>query len=292
MRLRKFDPRKKKTAKVLGSTMAYVDYGSGDPIVLLHGNPTSSYLWREVIPELGGSGRCIAPDLIGMGDSARVAQGPDAYRFSMHAEYLEALLEVLDVRESVTLVGHDWGGALLFDWGRKNQSAVKGVAFMETIVTPLTWDDWPESATRIFQGMRSPSGEELILTKNIFVERILPGSVLSPLSDEDMAVYRAPYLESGESRRPTLTWPREIPIDGEPEFMVDVVSASETWLSGPQVPKLFVNADPGSIVGDRLRELVRSWPNLSEVTVPGLHFIQEDSGPEIGRAIASWLNEL
>lgn len=292
MRLRKFDPRKKKTAKVLGSTMAYVDYGSGDPIVLLHGNPTSSYLWREVIPELGGSGRCIAPDLIGMGDSARVAQGPDAYRFSMHAEYLEALLEVLDVRESVALVGHDWGGALLFDWGRKNQSAVKGVAFMETIVTPLTWDDWPESATRIFQGMRSPSGEELILTKNIFVERILPGSVLSPLSDEDMAVYRAPYLESGESRRPTLTWPREIPIDGEPEFMVDVVSASETWLSGPQVPKLFVNADPGSIVGDRLRELVRSWPNLSEVTVPGLHFIQEDSGPEIGRAIASWLNEL
>lgn len=292
MRLRKFDPRKKKTAKVLGSTMAYVDYGSGDPIVLLHGNPTSSYLWREVIPELGGSGRCIAPDLIGMGDSARVAQGPDAYRFSMHAEYLEALLEVLDVRESVALVGHDWGGALLFDWGRKNQSAVKGVAFMETIVTPLTWDDWPESATRIFQGMRSPSGEELILTKNIFVERILPGSVLSPLSDEDMAVYRAPYLESGESRRPTLTWPREIPIDGEPEFMVDVVSASETWLSGPQVPKLFVNADPGSIVGDRVRELVRSWPNLSEVTVPGLHFIQEDSGPEIGRAIASWLNEL
>lgn len=292
MRLRKFDPRKKKTAKVLGSTMAYVDYGSGDPIVLLHGNPTSSYLWREVIPELGGSGRCIAPDLIGMGDSARVAQGPDAYRFSMHAEYLEALLEVLEVRESVTLVGHDWGGALLFDWGRKNQSAVKGVAFMETIVTPLTWDDWPESATRIFQGMRSPSGEELILTKNIFVERILPGSVLSPLSDEDMAVYRAPYLESGESRRPTLTWPREIPIDGEPEFMVDVVSASETWLSGPQVPKLFVNADPGSIVGDRVRELVRSWPNLSEVTVPGLHFIQEDSGPEIGRAIASWLNEL
>jgi len=292
MRLRKFDPRKKKTAKVLGSTMAYVEYGSGDPIVLLHGNPTSSYLWRKVIPELGGSGRCIAPDLIGMGDSARVAQGPDAYRFSMHAEYLEALLEVLEVRENVTLVGHDWGGALLFDWGRKNQSAVKGVAFMETIVAPLTWDDWPESATRIFQGMRSPSGEELILTKNIFVERILPGSVLSPLSDEDMAVYRAPYLESGESRRPTLTWPREIPIDGEPEFMVDVVSASETWLSGPQVPKLFVNADPGSIVGDRVRELVRSWPNLSEVTVPGLHFIQEDSGPEIGRAIASWSNEL
>jgi haloalkane dehalogenase len=292
MRLRKFDPRKKKTAKVLGSTMAYVEYGSGDPIVLLHGNPTSSFLWRDVIPSLGGSGRCIAPDLIGMGDSARVAQGPDAYRFSMHAEYLEALLDVLEVREKVILVGHDWGGALLFDWGRKNPEAVRGVAFMETVLTPLTWDDWPEAARGIFEGMRSGAGEEMVLTKNVFVERILPRSVLNPMPEQVMAVYRAPYLEPGESRRPTLTWPREIPIDGEPVFMVDVVSANQDWLSGEDVPKLFINADPGSIVGDRVRQLVRSWPSLEEVTVPGLHFIQEDSGPEIGRSISDWVGGL
>jgi len=292
MRLRRFDPRKKKTAKVLGSTMAYVEYGSGDPIVLLHGNPTSSYLWRDVIPELGGSGRCIAPDLIGMGDSARVAQGRDAYRFSMHAEYLEALLEVLGVGENVILVGHDWGGALLFDWGRKNPTAVKGVVFMETILTPLTWDDWPESARRVFQGMRSDAGEEMVLTKNVFVERILPGSVLHPISENDMAVYRSPYLEAGESRRPTLTWPREIPIEGEPQFMVGVVSANEAWLSGPEVAKLFINADPGSIVGDRVRRLVRSWPHVTEVTVSGLHFIQEDSGREIGLSISEWVDSL
>lgn len=272
--------------------MAYVEHGSGDPIVLLHGNPTSSYVWREVIPELSDRGRCIAPDLIGMGDSARIASGRTAYRFSMHAEYLEALLDVLGVSENVTLVGHDWGGALLFDWARKNPDAVEGVAYMETILTPLTWADWPESAVGIFQGMRSDAGEEMVLTKNVFVERILPGSVLDPISEEDMEVYRRPYLEPGESRRPTLTWPREIPIDGEPAHMVGVVEASEEWLSSADVPKLFVNADPGSIVGDRVREHVRAWPNQTEVTVPGIHFVQEDSGPEIGRAIAAWIGSL
>lgn len=272
--------------------MAYVEYGSGPPIVLLHGNPTSSYLWREVIPELTGVGRCIAPDLIGMGDSARIAAGREAYRFRMHAEYLEALLEVLDVAEDVILVGHDWGGALLLDWGRKNPEAVKGVAYMETILTALTWDDWPKSAVAIFQGMRSDAGEEMVLTKNVFVERILPGSVLDPISDKDMEVYRSPYAEPGESRRPTLTWPREIPIDGEPTHMVGVVGANEAWVSGDDVPKLFVNADPGSIVGDRVRKRVRAWPNQTEVTVRGLHFIQEDSGPEIGRAIADWIGTL
>ena len=289
---RKFDPHKKKKVQVLGSTMAYVEHGSGDPIVLLHGNPTSSYLWRDVIPELAHIGRCIAPDLIGMGDSARIASGASAYRFSMHAEYLEALLEVLQVDEDVILVGHDWGGALLFDWGRKNPGAVKGVAYMETILTPLTWDDWPEQAVGVFQGMRSVAGEEMVLAKNVFVERILPGSVLDPISESDMDVYRWPYVEPGESRRPTLTWPREIPIDGEPVHMVGVVEANEAWLSGAGVPKLFVNADPGSIVGDRVRSHVREWPNQSEVTVRGIHFIQEDSGAEIGRAIAGWIREL
>lgn len=292
MFLKKFDPRKKKTVEVLGSEMAYVEHGSGDPIVLLHGNPTSSYLWRDVIPELSGLGRCIAPDLIGMGDSARIESGPGAYRYETHANYIEALFEVLDVNDSVTLVGHDWGGPLLFEWGRKNPEAVTGVAYMETIITPVTWDDWPESARRIFQGMRSDAGEEMVLEKNVFVERILPGSVLEPLPDEVMDVYRKPYLQPGESRRPTLTWPREIPIDGEPADMVRVIEANEAWLSGEEVPKLFVNAEPGSIMGDRVRERVRSWPNQTEVTVPGVHFVQEDSGPQIGRAIADWLRSL
>lgn len=289
---RKFDPLKKKTAQVLGSTMAYVEHGSGDPIVLLHGNPTSSYLWREVIPELAGVGRCIAPDLIGMGDSAQIAHGPDAYQFPMHARYLGALLEILGVDANVTLVGHDWGGALLFDWGRRHPDAVKGVAFMETLLTPVTWDDWPESARNIFSGLRSEAGEEMVLVKNVFVERILPASVLKPLAENVVDVYRKPYLEVGESRRPTLTWPREIPIDGQPARMVTVVAENETWLSGPGVPKLFIDAEPGSIVGERVRGVVRSWPHLEEVTVPGLHFIQEDSGPEIGQAIAAWLQGL
>ncbi|MGD2103105.1 MAG: haloalkane dehalogenase [Acidimicrobiia bacterium] len=289
---RKSAVNKKKTARVLGSTMAYVEQGSGDPIVLLHGNPTSSYLWRKVIPELSSLGRCIAPDLIGMGDSARVAAGPNAYRFSMHAEYLEAFLDVVEVERDAVLVGHDWGGALLFDWGRKNPDAVKGVAFMETIVTPLTWDDWPEAARSIFEGLRSDAGEEMVLTKNVFVERILPGSVLNPISETDMDVYRRPYTETGESRRPTLTWPRELPIDGEPKAVQAIVESNEAWLSGADVPKLFVNADPGSIIGNRVRDVIRSWPSLSEVTVPGLHFIQEDSGPEIGQAIAAWLRTL
>lgn len=292
MLLKKFDPRKKKKAEVLGSEMAYVEHGSGDPIVLLHGNPTSSYLWRDVIPELSNLGRCIAPDLIGMGDSARIDSGPGAYSFDTHANYIEALFEVLGIHDSVTLVGHDWGGPLLFEWGRKNPGAVKGVVYMETIVTPVTWDDWPESARRIFQGMRSDAGEEMVLEKNVFVERILPASVLEPLSDEVMEVYRKPYLHPGESRRPTLTWPREIPIDGEPQDMVRVIEANEAWLSGEEVPKLFINAEPGSIMGDRVRERVRSWPNQKEVTVPGVHFIQEDSGPEIGHAIAEWLRDL
>lgn len=289
---RKFDPTRKKSARVLGSSMAYVEYGSGDPIVLLHGNPTSSYLWRNVIPELADLGRCVAPDLMGMGDSAKIASGQGAYRFRTHAEYVEALFEVLGIDSNVTLVGHDWGGPLLFDWGRKNPGAVRAVAFMETPLTPMTWDDWPEEARSIFQAMRSQAGEEIVLDKNVFVERILPASVLEPISEADMAVYRRPYLEPGESRRPTLAWPREIPIDGEPKAMVETVSANEEWLSGEDVPKLFIKAVPGSIVTDRIVELVRSWPNLTEVTVPGVHFIQEDSGPEIGRAIADWLRSL
>lgn len=272
--------------------MAFAECGKGDPIVLLHGNPTSSYLWRHVIPRLSEMGRCIAPDLIGMGDSDKVEYGPEGYRFRLHADYLEAFLGALDIQSNVALVVHDWGGPLGLDWARRHPAAVKGISYMETIVTPLTWDDWPEGARSIFQAMRSEAGEEIVLEKNVFVERILPNSVLEPLSEETMAVYRRPYLEAGECRRPTLTWPREIPIGGEPADVHEVVAANEAWMAGPDVPKLFINAEPGSILIGRQREVCRSWQNQTEATVRGAHFIQEDSGEEIGSLIASWLKSL
>lgn len=288
----KFNPLKKSTAKVLGVPMAYVQAGKGDPIVLLHGNPTSSFLWRKVIPELSGLGKCIAPDLIGMGDSAQIAAGHGAYRFRDHRDYLEGLLTVLEVDSNVTLVGHDWGGPLLFDWGRRNPGVVKAVVYMETLVTPLRSDDWPESSRAIFTAMRSEAGEEIILDKNVFVEKILPASVLNPLPDDVMDEYRRPYRQPGESRRPTLTWPREIPFDGHPEDVHDIIASNEKWLEGAAVPKLFINADPGSILTGRPREVCRQWENQVEVTVPGIHFIQEDSGAEIGQAIAAFVKTL
>lgn len=269
--------------------MAYVEAGEGDPIVLMHGNPTSSYLWRNVIPPLTGLGRCIAPDLIGMGDSEKVGSGPRSYRYIDHRTFVDAFLEVVGVSENVTLVGHDWGGALAFDWANRHRQAVKGIAYMETIVMPVSWEDWPEAARKIFQAMRSGAGEEIVLQKNVFVERILPASVLDPLDEATMAEYRRPYLVAGESRRPTLTWPREIPIDGEPEAVAAIVDEYGRWLAHSDIPKLFINADPGSILVGRQREFCRSWPNQTEVTVRGLHFIQEDSGAEIGEAIAGWL---
>ncbi len=292
MARKKFDPLKKKRARVLGDQMAYVEQGTGSPIVLLHGNPTSSYLWRDVIPELAGLGRCIAPDLIGMGDSDKIAKGPNSYRFVDHQEYLEVFLEVVGVDSDVVVVAHDWGGPLAFDWARRNHTIIKGVVYMETIVTGLTWEDWPEPSRNIFAAMRGEAGEEIILQKNVFVERILPASVLGGLSQEVMDVYRAPYLEPGESRRPTLTWPRELPIDGEPADVTGIVAANESWLAGPEVPKLFINAEPGSVLTGRQREVCRAWPNQEEVTVDGIHFIQEDSGPEIGQAVADWLSRL
>ena len=279
----------KNTATVHGLEMAYVEEGSGDPILFLHGNPTSSHLWRTVMPPVFGLGRCIAPDLIGMGDSAKLPEsGPGAYGFVEHRRYLDALLEQLGVHENVVLVIHDWGSALGFDWANRHRDAVKGIVYMEAIVRPMSWDEWPESARGVFQGMRSPAGEEMVLEKNVFVDRILPASILRDLSDEEMAEYRSPYLDPGESRRPTLTWPRQIPIDGEPADVHEIVSAYAGWLETAPVPKLFVNADPGTIlIGDQ-REYCRRWPYQDEVTVTGLHFIQEDSPDEIGTAIAGW----
>jgi haloalkane dehalogenase len=280
----------KKYAEVKGLRMAYVEAGAGDPIVFLHGNPTSSYLWRNVMPHLEGLGRCIAPDLIGMGDSDKLPDsGPDSYRLVDHIEYLGGLLDALDVSQKVLFVAHDWGGPLAFDWMRRHDGAAKGVAYMETIVKSLSWEGWPDAARQLFQAFRSPAGEEILLEKNVFVERVLPGSVIRDLGEAEMAVYRRPYTEPGESRRPTLTWPRQLPIDGEPADVIDIVKANDAFMAASQMPKLFVNADPGSILVGGLAEHCRAWPNTSEVTVAGQHFIQEDSPDEIGRAVADWM---
>lgn len=279
----------KRTRRVFDIEMAYVEVGSGDPIVFLHGNPTSSYLWRDVIPEVASVGRCIAPDFIGMGDSAKLADsGPDAYRYVHHRRYLDELLRVLGVREAVTLVGHDWGSVLAFDWAVRHPDSVRGIAYMEAIVTPLTWDDWPAAARPIFKAMRSHAGEGIVLAKNVFVERILPASILRDLTDEELDEYRRPFREAGEDRRPMLTWPREIPIDGHPGDVHAIVEDYASKLATWDVPKLFVNADPGSILVGRARQVCRSWSNQIEVTVPGLHFIQEDSGDRIGSAVKDW----
>ena len=284
------DPYERRRVPVIDSEMATVDTGRGAPIVLLHGNPTSSYLWRNVIPHVEKLGRCLAPDLIGMGDSGKAPNG--SYRFVDHARYLDAWFDALGLKERVTLVGHDWGSALAFHWAHRHPDRVKGIVYMEAIVRPLTWEEWPEAARRIFQGMRSPAGEEMVLQKNVFVERILPTSVLRGLTEEEMAVYRRPYREPGSSRRPVLTWPREIPVDGEPADVVAIVGDYARWLASTDLPKLFIDAEPGSILVGAQREFCRSWPNQKEVSVKGIHFLQEDSPGEIGKAIADWYSSL
>ncbi len=283
----------KKRARVRGKNMAFVDVGEGDPIIFLHGNPTSSYLWRNVIPHLESAGRCLAPDLIGMGDSDKLeGSGPNSYRFVEHREYLDALLDELGVTRDVTFVVHDWGSALGFDWSRRHPDAVRGIAYMEAIVRPVTWDQWPNSVRPLFQDFRSPAGEKLVLEENVFVEQVLPGAVRRDLTDAEMEVYRRPFTRPGEDRRPTLTWPREIPIDGEPADVFEIVENYGDWLRTSDVPKLFVNAEPGAILRGPARDFCSAWPNQSEVTVKGTHFIQEDSPDEIGRAIAAWYGDL
>ena len=281
------DPYTRRRIKVLDSEMAYVDVGVGDPVVFLHGNPTSSYLWRNVIPHVERSGRCLALDLIGMGDSGKAPNG--SYRFVDHARYLDAWFAAIGLTKNVTLVIHDWGSALGFYWAHRYPDRVKGLVYMEAIVRSLTWEEWPEAATKIFQLMRSPAGEEVVLQKNIFVERILPTSVQRGLTEEEMTVYRRPYLEAGEVRRPMLTWPRQIPLAGEPADVVEIVDRYGQWLSASNIPKLFINAEPGMILVGKARDFCRTWPNQQEVTVTGLHFIQEDSPAEIGQAVAAFL---
>lgn len=278
---------------VLNKEMAYVEIGEGDPIVFLHGNPTSSYLWRNVMTPLQKLGHCIAPDLIGMGDSQKLDnRGPDSYRFVEHRRYLDALLDELGVEKNVTLVIHDWGSALGFDWARRHPDAVKAIAYMEGIVRPVSWDDWPDVIKPLFEAFRSDAGEDMVLHKNVFVEKVLPGSVLRGLSEAEMAIYRRPFAEPGEDRRPTLTWPRQIPLSGEPEDVVQIVTDYAEWMSENDLPKLFINAEPGAILVGAQREFCRSWTNQTEVTVAGSHFIQEDSPEEIAQAIKFWLQDL
>lgn len=285
-------PYQKKRQQVLGLEMAYVDEGQGDPIVFLHGNPASSYIWRNIIPHVRELGRCIAPDLIGMGDSQKLpSSGPDSYTFVEHRRYLDALLEALGVRERVTFVVHDWGAALGFDWSYRHPDAVKGIAYMEAIVKPYTWSEYPEAARARFQALRSPAGDQMALEQNAFIEFNLPNTIMRRLTEEEMDAYRRPFAEPGEARRPTLTWPRQLPIDGEPADVTQIVMAFGEWLSHSDVPKLYIQGEPG-LAQPSQHAFCRAWPAQREVIVRGLHNLQEDSPHEIGQAIASWLRNL
>ncbi len=281
----------KHSCMVFGKKMSYYEGGKGDPIVFLHGNPTSSYLWRNIIPYLAKKGRCLAPDLIGMGDSEKL-DNPDSlsYSFIEHRKFLDELLKKLGVKENVTFILHDWGSALGFDWAYRHQKAIKRIAYMEAITLPYKWDDWPEQSQKVFKGFRSEAGEEMILQKNLFVEKVLPRSIMRDLSEKEMEVYRKPFKEAGENRRPTLSWPRNIPIEGIPSDVHSIVEQYSLWIKETSFPKLFINAKPGAILTGRHREYCRTWKNQKEVTVKGIHFIQEDSPETIGEEIAAWVS--
>lgn len=283
----------KKFIKVGGEQLAYSEMGSGNPIVFQHGNPTSSYLWRNVMPRLQKYGRCIALDLVGMGDSDKLeASGPTSYSFQEHASFFDAALEELGVCENAVFVVHDWGSALGFHWCRRHPESVKGICYMEAIVRQLTWEEWPALSRRMFEGFRSDAGESMVLEKNLFVERVLPGSLIHPISERDMDEYRRPFLNAGEDRRPTLTWPRTIPIDGEPEDVCRLVDEYSEWLSNSPIPKLFVNAKPGAILVGPQRDYCRTWPNQVEVSVQAGHFVPEDAPLEVSAALTDWLEDL
>ena len=282
----------KKFVEVLGKKMAYHERGEGNPIVFQHGNPTSSYLWRNIIPHLENQGRCIAIDLIGMGDSEKLEdQGENTYSYHIQKKYFDACLKELNIDNNVIFVIHDWGSSLGFNWSFENKNSVKGICYMEAIVQNLIWDSWPDDATSIFQGFRSEAGEDLILKKNLFIEGVLPSAIIRDLSEKEMTVYRKPFLNELE-RRPTLDWPRQIPINGEPEEVCSIVEKYSVWMSENEIPKLFINAEPGSILVGKQRKFCRTWKNQKEVTVKGTHFIQEDSPHEIGQEIAKWVKAI
>ena len=288
-------PHPKKFIDVLGKKMAYVELGDpqGRPIVFQHGNPASSYLWRNVMPHLADKGRCIAIDLIGMGDSDKLENsGPDRYTFAEQSRYFEAALDALGINSNIILVIHDWGSALGFHYAARHPDNVAAICYMEALVAPIeSWDDWPDDARNIFQTFRSAAGEEVILEKNVFVEGVLPSAIMRDLTEEEMAVYRAPFVNAGEDRRPTLTWPRQIPVEGDPADVTAVLENYAAFMAASPMPKLFINAKPGSILLGKVREFCRTWPNQTEVTVKGTHFIQEDSPDDVGDAINQWISD-
>jgi haloalkane dehalogenase len=276
--------------QINGKRMAYIDEGQGDAIVFQHGNPTSSYLWRNIMPHLEGLGRLIACDLIGMGGSDKLDDsGPDRYHYAEQRDFLFKLWDELDLGDRVILVLHDWGSALGFDWANQHRDRVAGIAYMEAVTMPIDWSDFPGPMRSVFQGFRSPEGESMVLEQNVFVEGVLPGSIKRQLTDEEMDHYRAPFRTAGEDRRPTLSWPRNIPIEGEPADVVATVEEYGRWLSQSDVPKLFIKGEPGALIRGRALDFVRTWPNQTEVSVPGVHFLQEDSPDEIGAAVASFV---
>ncbi len=283
----------KQFCEVLGKKMAYSELGSGPSVVFLHGNPASSYIWRNVMPHSAPQARCIAPDLIGMGDSEKLeGTDPDRYGFLQHRRFVDGLLEKLNVTKDIVLVGHDWGGALAMDWARRHPSAMRGIVYFETLVRSRSWDEMDQSARSLFERLRSPEGEDLVLKDNVFIEKLFPARILRSLSEAEMAVYRRPYLQPGEDRRPTLQFPREIPVDGAPEHTAQIVKDYGDWMATNDIPKLLIIGEPGAVLTGSLLDFCRSWRNQEEVTVRGKHFLQEDSPHEIGQAIARWLVRL
>ena len=282
------DPHPRRRVAVLDTEMSYVDTGYGDPIVFLHGNPTSSYLWRNIIPYLSEYGRCLAPDLVGMGQSAK--SPTSAYRFVDQARYLDAWFEALNLTSNVTLVMHDWGSALGFHRATRYPEQIKAIAYMEAITMPRRWEDFGE-AGGMFRALRSPQGEHMVLDENFFVETVLPRAILRKLSEQEMAGYRVPFLER-EARLPTLVWPRQIPIEGKPVDVTAIVENYGKAMSQSAIPKLLIVGDPGAIVRGSTLEFCRTWPNQTEVTVKGLHFLQEDSPHEIGKALQTFVKSI
>ena len=275
--------------RVLDSDISYVEVGQGDPIVFLHGNPTWSYLWRNIIPHVSDLGRCLAPDLVGMGQS-----GPSptkAYRFADHAAYLDAWFETLGLTTNVTFVLHDWGSALGFHRASRYPQHIRAIAYMEAIVQPRRWEDFPQGRDKMFRALRSEQGERLVLDENFFVETVLPRSIIRGMSEAEMDAYRTPFLQR-EARLPTLVWPRELPIEGQPADVTAVVERYGACLARSEIPKLFINADPGALLSGRARDFCLGWPNQRVATVKGIHYVQEDSPEEIGAALRTFLEEL
>jgi haloalkane dehalogenase len=283
------DPHPRQRAHILDTDIAYVDEGNSDPIIFLHGNPTSSYLWRNIIPYAEECGRCLAPDLVGMGQSGR--SPTQAYRFLDHARYLDAWFDALNLNRNIVLVLHDWGAALGFYRAFRHRNQVQAIVYMEAIVQPRRWEDFPDGRDAMFRALRSEQGEHMVLDENFFIEVVLPKSIIRKLSDEEMAAYRSPFRDR-EARLPMLVWPRELPIDGVPADVIKIVESYGEWLAKSDLPKLFINADPGAQIVGRIRDFCRGWPNQREITVPGIHFIQEDSPDQIGASIREFVRSL